>query len=292
MLVASICLFGWWLAPLPVVLAQGGTVRGGVSLSLDHAPRSRVLPEIADFVPLSCNAALATVSCTSWTAKFGTLAVQSKRVIVPCGECIRMDHPGPILTLVEGLDIQGKLVFSDGYRLEVRAPLIAVQGELEMSAFKPVDGAPNVKLVMTGETDQVFTPIGPNANACSGGGCVAGKKAIVVAGGRVTRTYSNCVVWVLCLERRPGPLCLTLCLWSSPRSASKLADVGAPARYYGRFAEPRCGFRRSGQVGGRGRNSRHVTHETMGWPSSPDHCAGLALCQRCALCHAQAQCPD
>jgi hypothetical protein len=184
------------------VLAQGGgTVRGGggVSVSNHASSRSRVLPEIADFVPLSCNSALATVPCTSWTAKFGTLAVQSKRAIVPCGECIRMDHPGPILTLVEGLDIQGKLVFVDGYRLEVRSPLVAVQGELEMSALKPVDGVPDVKLVMTGETDQVFTPMGPNANACGGGGaCVAGKKAIVVAGGRVNRTYANCVVYVRC----------------------------------------------------------------------------------------------
>jgi hypothetical protein len=201
MLVASICLVGWWFAPLPLVLAQGGgtVLRGGgggqlssSSSSSNHAPRvSRALPEIADFVPLSCNSALATVPCASWTAKFGALAVQSKRVIVPCGECIRMDHPGPILTLVEGLDIQGKLVFIDGYRLEVRTPLVAVQGELEMSAVKPVDGVPNLKLVMTGETDQVFTPIGQNANACGGvvgGACVAGKKAIVVAGGRVNRT--------------------------------------------------------------------------------------------------------
>jgi G8 domain len=142
---------------------------------------------IADFVPLSCNARLSsTMSCSSWTRTFGVSTTHTRRIVVPCGQCVRMDHAGPVLTLDGGLDVQGKLVFADNYKLELRSPLVVVQGELELQAFKPVDGTPNIKFVMTGETDQTYTAIGENAKACGGAGtCVAGKKAIVVAGGRV-----------------------------------------------------------------------------------------------------------
>lgn len=153
-------------------------------ISIEKTNQKTRFLETADFVPLACNSNLSTSTCNSWSVKFGVAAIQSKRVIIGCGECITMDHPGPSLTLLDGLDIQGKLVFPNNYKLEVKSPLILVQGELEMQANKPVDGKPSIKFLMTSDSVQYFTPIGVNANACSGS-CAAGKKAIVVAGGKV-----------------------------------------------------------------------------------------------------------
>jgi len=136
-----------------------------------------------DFVPLSCNNMLS--DCKSWRTIFGNDAVHTARVVVPCGTCVTMDHPGPELILQDGIDIQGKLIFPDGYSLTVQTTSIAVQGELEMTSTKPVDGTPNIRISMIGNNSlQTFTPIGENAGAC-GNGCVMGKKAIVVAGGKV-----------------------------------------------------------------------------------------------------------
>ena len=154
-----------------------------VSETYDTIPDAELL-EVADFVPLSCNAVFST--CVPWSKTFGTGATQVARVVVKCGACITMDHPGPTLTLQNGLDIQGKLVFPDNYKLQIQSPLIVVQGELQMQASKPVDGVPSIRFIVTGSSDQFFTPIGSNANAC-GGSCNVGKKSITVAGGKVNR---------------------------------------------------------------------------------------------------------
>jgi hypothetical protein len=141
--------------------------------------------EVDDFVPLSCNNAV--LDCDSWTTVFGNVAAHTSRVVVPCGTCVTMDHPGPVLTLQDGIDIQGKLVFPDNYSLMVQTTSIVVQGQLDMTSTKLVDGTSTIRIRMIGDNKlQTFTPIGENAGAC-GGDCVIGKKAIVVAGGKVNR---------------------------------------------------------------------------------------------------------
>jgi hypothetical protein len=109
-----------------------------------------------------------------------------------------MDHPGPEVTFLQGIDIIGKLVFPSD---EPQDPItfyttsITVQGELDLqSTLTPVTGTPNVQFIMTGEKDkQAFRPVGENIGACStydfSGNCPVGRKAITVAGGKVTRTY-------------------------------------------------------------------------------------------------------
>lgn len=140
-----------------------------------------------DFKPLTCNAALATAQCVPWTRKFGTSTVYPARVVIPCGECVVMDVAGGTLLLQAGIDIIGKLVFPDGYKLNLSAPIIAIQGELEMTASKTVDGIPNIKITMFGANDKFITPVDVNAKACKGAAtCNVGKKGIVVAGGKVT----------------------------------------------------------------------------------------------------------
>ena len=81
-----------------------------------------------------------------------------------------MNHPGPTLTLQDGIDIQGKLVFpNSNVNLVVNTPLI--------------------RFVLTGGNEQSFTPIGSNANACGGGKCSVGKKSFTVAGGKMNGEF-------------------------------------------------------------------------------------------------------
>jgi G8 domain len=146
--------------------------------------------DIRDFKPLSCNGALSRNPCTTtWSSQFGTSISHTKRIVIPCGQCILMDHASGDLNLRDGIDIIGKLVFPNDYRLAVTTTTVIVQGELQMTATKQVDGVPNIKFTLVGtNNDLTFTPFDVNANACSGiSTCMAGKKSIVVAGGKVAR---------------------------------------------------------------------------------------------------------
>jgi hypothetical protein len=104
-----------------------------------------------------------------------------------------MNLSGGSLQLLDGFDIRGKLVFPNGYRLNLTSSAIVVQGELQMTSLKRVDGVPDVIFTMIGSlTNTTFTPVDVNANACKGvSTCTIGKKAIVVAGGKITRTLSK-----------------------------------------------------------------------------------------------------
>ena len=180
-----------------------------IMLDKNH-PFVRSLQAVSDFVSLSCNSNLAGSTCSTWTSKFGSSATQSSRIVIPCGQCITMNHPGPTLTLQGGIDIQGKLIFPNNYKLEVNTPLLVVQGELEMTSTKPVDGVPSIKIVMTGSNEQTFTPIGQNTNACSGGKCSVGKKSFTVAGGKLNS--KSCVValrWDDKVEDSTFPYCIS-----------------------------------------------------------------------------------
>ena len=107
---------------------------------------------------------------------------------MPCGECIIMDFAAsPTLFLQGGLDIQGRLIFPDKYKLTLEAPYIRVQGELDMYSTKIPNGEPDVKIVLTGTDEELtkFIPADSNSEACAGDVCSVGKKPIVVAGGKL-----------------------------------------------------------------------------------------------------------
>jgi hypothetical protein len=175
-------------------------IRGNSSMSASEAGDSEALTTtlsrrlVENFVPLRCNAAIGKAPCSSFVTMFGNGAVRSNRVIIPCGKCVTMDYPGPQLTLNDGIDIRGKLVFPDGYRLTVRTNLVSVQGELEMRSSKPVDGNPDVRFVMQGTESASFAPISSNAAKC-GGNCDAGARSIAVAGGKVNRKFGLLRKW-------------------------------------------------------------------------------------------------
>jgi hypothetical protein len=145
-----------------------------------------------NFTTLTCNAKIASATCKSWTSQFGTTNTYNDLIIIPCGVCITMDYTKTDqLDLLGGIDIQGRLVFPDGYQIIITTPMIVVQGELIMTSSKPINGTPDVKIIMIGQNNkQTFTPIYNNANACNFGSatCTVGKKAIVVAGGKVKST--------------------------------------------------------------------------------------------------------
>ena len=159
--------------------------------------------EVKPFKPLHCNANLTTAPCQSWTSMFGTFNKFATLVTVPCGTCIIMDVNDRTLgssplELLGGIDIHGKLVFPDtgygsNYTLSIIATMMVVQGELSMtSVTKPINGRPNIHITMVGQNiNHTFTPVDNNAMGCTIGNtvtptpCTIGKKAIVVAGGKV-----------------------------------------------------------------------------------------------------------
>jgi G8 domain len=167
-------------------------------------PKTRQLQyEIPPFVALSCNKNLANVRCQSFISRFGTGSIKDSLVTIPCGECYNMDHRFAMVMFRKGLDIQGRLVFPEGYSVHVVSPLIVVQGELVIrAATKPINGTEQVRFTLIGEDEkQTFTPIGDNANKCTGRNatCEIGKKAFVVAGGKidVKGIPSNTPTWGL-----------------------------------------------------------------------------------------------
>lgn len=143
-----------------------------------------------DFLPLLCNAGLASATCRTWSAAFGTGNVHTNRVVIPCGQCITMNHAGAMLDLRGGLEIIGKLVIPNKVKINIATTTVIVQGELQMTSSKPVDGKPDIRFTLTGSNDITFTPIDRNVNACRGvATCSVGKKSIVVAGGKITGTF-------------------------------------------------------------------------------------------------------
>ena len=108
--------------------------------------------------------------------------------MVPCGTCVVLDDGlGPTLRLHGGLDIQGRLVVPDSFRIEIQTPYIRIQGILSMSASKAVDGEPNVKVALVaGEFGiQKFQPALSNAHASGVQRCDQGPGSIFVAGGEL-----------------------------------------------------------------------------------------------------------
>lgn len=148
------------------------------------------------FEPLSCNENLTT--CVGWNEYFGSNSVHNARLTLHCGDCVTMDFTGSSLTLNDGIDINGKLIFSEGYSLTLYTAGIVVQGELEMRSTQgPITGSPKIHIIMTGDNeDRSFIPTGENSLACNrlnlqNNSCLVGKKSITVAGGTMNGNHRN-----------------------------------------------------------------------------------------------------
>jgi hypothetical protein len=211
MIASSSLLLLWLCLPLHHTFAHlrgGGSLKeqlskqaivnvGNISSSsvVHHAP--------SNFTFLECNQHLDDQPCaTTWTLFFGTKSLHTSTIVIPCGQCILMDYrPTPtetakFLTLQNGLDIQGKLVFADGYQLHLKTSHIIVQGVLQMKSTKPINGIPDVRIEWInpssissndGNNSQSvnFQPADSNRDKCQGNRCDIGRKPFVVAGGQV-----------------------------------------------------------------------------------------------------------
>jgi hypothetical protein len=148
---------------------------------------------IRSFKPLLCNSNIlksGSVCSSTWSAMFGKSETHSNRIVIPCGVCVIMNHASGTLNLNGGIDIQGKMIIPNEVSIDITTTTMIVQGELIMTSTKPVDGIPNIKVTFVGSSEELFTPIDLNANACRGAAtCTAGKKSFVVAGGKVTCMY-------------------------------------------------------------------------------------------------------
>jgi len=204
--------FALWVLLVATLSSEvSGTLRGWSeqSTSLEAAPSiTNVVNATSSterklmggmFAALDCNSNLGSQQCTSWTSNFTSAVNHPSLVVIPCGQCIIMDLAAPNLTLAGGIDIQGKLVFPDGYKLALNAPFIRVQGELQMTSTKIPNGEEDVKFVLTGTNEAItkFIPAGNNVDKCDGQ-CTVGKKPIVVAGGKlvIQALPSNTPTWL------------------------------------------------------------------------------------------------
>jgi hypothetical protein len=171
----------------------------------DHRSLQGMHSNQNDFVPLSCNEPACNDGTTLWSGQGYRPEVAT--VVIPCGMCVTMDFDdSETLILPLGLDIQGTLIFPDGYRITIETPFVRVQGVLEMIATKSVTDEPSVRILLTGADSSLtsFVPLDENEFACSAMGattaspCTVGNKPIVVAGGRlnIRGIPESCKTWV------------------------------------------------------------------------------------------------
>ena len=155
------------------------------------------------FVPLPCNTPMG--ECVNWSDQ--GYDPSAGMVTIPCGTCVIMDDVGPTLNLENGIDVVGKLVFPDGYRITITTPFFYVQGILEMTSTRATSGEVDVKIILTSSDDNISHSLVPhdmanifsnNANMCPPTGCNVGNRPFVVAGGQlnINGLQSQCPTWV------------------------------------------------------------------------------------------------
>lgn len=151
---------------------------------------------LSTFRPLSCNINPCSLGTSTWTAQNYNATVGV--VVIPCGTCITMDYVDSTLSLPNGLDIQGTLLFPDNYQLTIETPFVYIQGELDMRSTRPVTGSPYVKFVLLGNKNLSFKPHSENNDVCPFSGCQIGFKPVIVAGGKLNihGLPVGCKTWV------------------------------------------------------------------------------------------------
>ena len=149
---------------------------------------SSVLAALSTFVPLTCNADLASCLNSSAETTLSSLinnAGIGHEIIIPCGTCVYVDYDdGSTITLSGGINIIGSLRFPSHADVTIRTTKVIVQGLLTIEP--PILGH-RVGFRMyeeDGKHDVVYVnPVGENAAQCDGYGCDVGRMPIAVLGG-------------------------------------------------------------------------------------------------------------
>mmetsp|Transcript_7650 Transcript_7650/g.10558 ORF Transcript_7650/g.10558 Transcript_7650/m.10558 type:complete len:1025 (+) Transcript_7650:187-3261(+) len=144
------------------------------------------------FQPLSCNDELSVDDCVIGSSNYlGTLSTvlgttpTGEQVVIPCGKCAVVETTdGSTKSLPDGINVEGMLHFPSTANLTLETTHIVIQGILQMD---PPDAAlrNKVRVRMVGSEDHILYPHTENESVCDGMVCNVGKKAIVVAGGRL-----------------------------------------------------------------------------------------------------------
>ena len=141
--------------------------------------------EPPDFQRLDCNKDLAGTPCRPWSTIFGNSTRYNQRIVIECGTCVTMDHRGPSVRFEKGIDVQGKLVFPNGYKISIETRSIFVQGELEIISTSIITDVPKISVSLFGNQEVMLRPIQNNRLACEPEGCKGGERSITVAGGKL-----------------------------------------------------------------------------------------------------------
>lgn len=160
-----------------------------------------LMPTHDMFGSLSCNSSIDP--CEGWSDQ--AYDPSAGTVVIPCGKCITMDLSDGYLSLPHGLNIEGKLVFPDGYQITIETPFIVVQGELEMTSTRQTSGEEDIKIIMTAlpEGDVSFTPHAEHSTGPKN----VGTRPIAVAGGvlNIHGLADGCPSWVKLKNVNPSP---------------------------------------------------------------------------------------
>jgi len=112
-------------------------------------------------------------------------------VEVPCGVCATMEEYTLGETVEVGqIDVVGLLYFPEGMNMTLVTNGVVVQGTLKMEQHQPIDGIPEVTIILKGDEDMAWQPQEWNGEACIDydtgyESCRIGKRGIVVAGGNL-----------------------------------------------------------------------------------------------------------
>jgi len=147
---------------------------------------------IGTFYPLTCNAEMSLLDCSINKTSSLTLptAGTTSPLIIPCGTCYTFDL-GSNVSLPTGLRVMGKLVFPTNYLTNIYTSYVVVQGEMVVRSNSSVISPSHlsVRFVLTGTTDTILDTSSsdskPNTLACNNTLCNLGKKAFVMAGGKL-----------------------------------------------------------------------------------------------------------
>lgn len=175
----------------------------------------RQLATSHSFQPLACNghhlSKLTTAICRPWSSM--NFNVSTEEVIIPCGICVTMAEftQGEKIVLRKGINVEGRWHFPPTVKISIETTHIFVQGKFTINSQHVIHGpgTERIKILMTGNEDQLFMPHTQNSYLCGGEGyaCNVGPKAIVVAGGQVdiVAMKNGCPSWVRLANSKDTP---------------------------------------------------------------------------------------
>jgi hypothetical protein len=213
--------------PLLVALALACKKKCGTVNALPYGVKdpTSAMSEVY-FKPLSCNSNMA--ACQSWTTWFAT-QTGSGMSTIPCGQCVTLNvADGSTVTLLNGLNIIGKLNVPGTIKnVTLSLPLLLVQGELAVTTGQTIISPANRGLTISMTGTNPTLAFAPTTTGICTTTCIAGKKGIVVAGGKLTVDGwldDSCPTWTTILDSSSSGNSTTMAYVARPTMPSTCPD--------------------------------------------------------------------